>query len=1423
MLRRATKVLARIFITIVVIVLIIIGAGLATIETAWAKNRIRGLIVSQANEYLTATLDIGELSGSLVRGLQLRDVRLARDGKALIAIDEIALSYSIRELLQPGTVIRRIRLTRPRIEGGKQRDGRWDLAALVKREQTEEKRSGPGRPIEIQSIEIVDGRITLRDPLQFGAAHVPTDYQSLNASLSFEYYPVRWRVTFDHISWVGRDPTLDVTLMTGSFGHATGGWFFDALHVESPHSAYTLRGHIDTDMSPTRFDLQVRADAFAFQEWSGVLNGLKNIAVDSSFDVTLKGSSHALDSTVKLTGTGGSVAGRILFDTSLPGWHGKGSVDVTMLNLARWLNRADRPSNITGRVTFDLDLGFGIHFPRGTYTFDGPYAMYMNYAADDLKARGRITAEDVMIAEASAVACGAHVTTVDSTISLAGPFPFRFRGAADSVDLRFVPAGVPVPHVESTLGFDYDVHGRFSSPFVEGNARFRPSTFLGARIGAGTLGSIDTSQTPITWSGDGDVDAFDLHRVGEGLDVGWMQDPRYAGTIAGHFRVEGAGSDRGTLAMTASGRIFRASLFKGTFADAVVSMAIDRETLRASYDGRLDGIDPAIPFDDTRLAASLTGTARMTATVRGLLTAPVLKLGDYDVAGTMALAKSTVGKLALDRADIDATLRDSVLTLTRIDASGPSIAGVANGRLDFREPRVVADLSYDVSRADLEQLRPLTGGAAAGIVSTKGHVSGPSDALHAVGDASATDFDAPAAHALTVTGHYDVTTPSDDLARTRAHVNVHGSFLTLAGGAVQDASGIVNYEARQITFNVNLKQVETRSASLKGALTLLDVPAGTRALAIDELTISIGSAPWQLAKQPQRPTIQWTDAGVSITAATLTSSGNSRIDIAGDWRRNGSGILHVTAGHVSLDTLQRAFERPALYGGVLDVDATIRGGDAPSVTATVALTSGRVERVTFQQLRGRVDYADRELTLDLRLDQAPGVWISAVGTAPLSLLTATAETPAADAGRPIDLAVTSSRIDFGLIEGVTDVLRSVSGDAQINVRIAGTARDPHFTGTVSLAGAAFLVAGTGSRYKNASADIALGQDRITVNALHLDDAAGHQLRVTGSIGTRELTVGDVRIDVVAQRFEIMRNEFGRLDLDASLQLRGTFDSPRVAGDVTIDGTELHADEILQRVLFRPYAEEAAALPTTDVDAVAALNPWDRLGLDVSVHVPRTLRLTGKNVQVSANTPIGIGDIDLHVGGDLYLYKDSRQPLSVTGSLDTLSGAYVFQGRRFDVDEGRSSINFHGDLDPDLWVRVRRLISGVDTSVTLTGPLHQPELQLASTPPLDSSDILSLIVFNTSTNQLNTAQQQELLVRAGALAAGFLAGPLLSTIQSEIGIQTLEIDPGGDLGIGPKVTVGEELAPGLVARFSRQFGPDPYDEVMVEYYLSRILR
>ncbi|HEX7139702.1 MAG TPA: hypothetical protein VF219_17755, partial [Vicinamibacterales bacterium] len=674
MLRRLLRSTARVLITTLIIILAAIGVGVAAIETSWGKNRIRDLIVYQANQYLTATLTIGGLEGSILRGVQLHDIRLAQDGREMVSVDELALSYSVKELFQSGTVIRRLRLLKPVVNLSRLPDGGWDLVSIVKRERREGESTGPRRSITVQAVEVIDGHVQVHGPLDFGAAHAPTDYRSLGASFSFEYVPVRWRLAFTSVSFDGRAPELSLTKLSGALGNGPGGWLFEKLTVDTPRTTLVLDGRISRSGSPARLGLTANASRFSFQEWSGILPGLKNIAVEGPLQTTLSGPLAQLVTDVQIDGTAGAASGRVTLDTTVPGWHAAGAVDVRRLNLARWLNRGDRPSDITGHVTFDLALELGRHFPRGVFAFSGPHAAFMDYSADDVKAQGQLTAQEVRIARASGIAYGAAVDTHDGSIGLDAPFPFRFQGSVAQIDLRNVPKTVPVPRVESALTFDYDVTGQFVEPFLSGQATFARSTFLGTSIGDGTVGTIDTSQTPIVYSGDGEIADASLHRIGEGFGVQWMQDPRYAGTIGGRFRVDGRGFDASTMLLTVGGRMSRASLFGGRFADADVSLSIHDGTLTASYAGDFSGLDPAVALGDERLRASLTGNATVSLTVRDLLLREAT-LDDYEMAGALTVAAATMHGIEVERGRAAATVRGGSLTVTDLDVAGPAIQG----------------------------------------------------------------------------------------------------------------------------------------------------------------------------------------------------------------------------------------------------------------------------------------------------------------------------------------------------------------------------------------------------------------------------------------------------------------------------------------------------------------------------------------------------------------------------------------------------------------------------------------------------------------------------------------------------------------------------------------------------------------------------
>jgi hypothetical protein len=1395
----------------VLAVVLLVAGALVALETSWGKDQLRALVVSQANQYLTATLDIGRLGGSLLRGIELDNVRLARDGRELVAIDRVALSYSVRELIEGGTVIRRLELDRLHVAASRGRDGQWDLAGLVRSDPQRPPRQGPRRPLRIESLVIRDGGVTLGSPVSFGAARVPTQYTAFNAAFSVAFDDAGWRLDFDDASFSGASPPLVVTRLSGEIGSGPDGWAFDDLRVVTPRSDFTLTGRVDRRQPPTRLALDVKAPRFAFQEWSGVLNGLRNIAIESAFEARLSGPLAALDTHIDLRSNGGAVRSSVVLDSSVPGWHGAGTATVQRLDLSRWLNRPDRPSDITGDATFELDLHLGGRFPGGTFTFTGPHAAYLGYEADEVAARGRITDTDVLIASMTATAYGANIRLSSSTLAIDSPYAFHFVGRADGLDLRQLPPEVPVPHVESTLALDYDVAGRFVTPYIRGSAVFRDSEFLDATIARGATGSIDTLVEPFTYAGDGEIAGIDLNHFGRALDIGWLQEPRYDGSVRGRFHVRGSGSDLATMRLDGGGHLTVASIFDGQLSDAEVDIHIAGGSLEGSYDGALFHIDPAIPMADPRYHAALTGRGRGRVAVRDLLVRTVA-LADYTVSASLSLRDSAVRDLEVSAVTMDAMLARGTLTFSPLVASAPGADLEASGTIELDGLRS-SRLDYNVTHANLERLEAVIGEGFAGEVVTRGVLSGPLDRMRIQGEGTLSRFEGAGATALATEVSYDISVPDNDPQRAIGTLLARASFAQAFGRELPELEVDVAYDTGRVTGAVQARMQPDISVALHGTFV---TDARARTIDATELSIDALRTSWQLAPGAQ-PRLAWGDGGFDVRSLELVdgAGGRQHLSVNGSWRSQGGGALRVVARGLSVDTLTTQ-AAPARFGGSADLSAVVGGTrERPTVAADFAISQGRIRRLAYDRFAGHVDYADEVMTVDLRLDQAPGVWLTAVGQVPLGALDRTAP------GQDVRVAVRSSPISLTLVEGVTDVVRDVTGQMELDVTVLGNSRDPLFSGRVTVQDAAFQVAASGARYRNGRMALRLAPERVDVQQLRIDDQQGHPLELTGSLGTRELRVGDLQVALTARDFEVLNNEYGRANIDARLNFTGEFESPRLAGRIAVaGGSQLNVDRILDRALFQPYATRETTLP--ELDPIVALNPWERMGLDVELNVPGTLRFLGENVQVTPGTPLGLGDINLRAIGDLYLYKDPGQPLYVTGSLDSISGTYAFQGRRFDLDPA-SSINFRGDLNPELYVMVNRVISGVETRVSIVGPMRQPELRLASVPPLDPSDILSLIVFNTSTNQLSALQQQQLAVRAGTLAAGFLAAPMMAALERSIGIDTLEIEPGADIRSGPRVTIGDEIAPGLVARFSRQFGPAEYDEATLEYYLSRILR
>jgi autotransporter translocation and assembly factor TamB len=348
-------------------------------------------------------------------------------------------------------------------------------------------------------------------------------------------------------------------------------------------------------------------------------------------------------------------------------------------------------------------------------------------------------------------------------------------------------------------------------------------------------------------------------------------------------------------------------------------------------------------------------------------------------------------------------------------------------------------------------------------------------------------------------------------------------------------------------------------------------------------------------------------------------------------------------------------------------------------------------------------------------------------------------------------------------------------------------------------------------------------------------------------------------------------------VNANLQIQGDPLRPQIRGEVQLHTGRIEVDQVLRALTGGPYSTESAeavaqtgvlqetpplpglvqakpATPATETpkptvseqttkqvqaqqqrqatetaakNAASTIGPYQGMDLDLHVTIPDDLILRGRDLKTGANS-LGLGGVNVTVGGDLRLLKKPGTPIAVVGNVNTVRGSYSFYGRRFDIlRDGRIAFTGTNPPDPLLDVTASRVIqpTGIEARIHIEGTARRPRLTFSSTPPLDESEVLALIIFNQPLSGLESGQQSSLAAMAGSAAAGFVVAPLTQTLSRALSLDLFEISTtteasGGTAGI---VTVGQQVGESLFVRFREQFGSRPISEVILEYQLTRFLR
>ena len=1460
----------------------VLALALIVSQTPWFRDWLRRYIVRESKQYLNGQLTIGRVGGNLLFGVDLADIAVDVSGERIVAVKGVELDYSVFSFMATGLVLDQIKIDQPVVQVARDADG-WNLARLVKRQEQEADRQGPTRPVSLPSIEIADARISIEDSTAPGVS-LPRRLDDVDLKAGFEYAPVHFSVNLEHVSFRGRSPDLSLQELTGKLAVRDDNLYMERVTLKTSETSLTMDGVVEQYLSTPIVKLTTTGNV-SLPEVGRIVPAAAGYRLHPAVNIKANGPAERLNLDVDVQSEAGRVRGRLTGDVQAPDFGARGEVSVERLNLAPILKDPAQRTDLTGHARLDLTMKSApASAPaadrlNGTFAFEGPRVVAAGYEARNVKISGKVAGPRITIdGRASAYGGTAAARGLVVTPAPGRALSFDLRGSAEGVDLRRLPETTGAPQLATNLSVaDYHVTGQGRS--LHGTATLNESTVEGATIATGTTAKFDVAPTMVSYAARGSVANLDLDRVGAVLKIDALAKPAYDSRFNGSFDVTGslpraqasapaaesgaAGPSRSAMKLDASGTLTDSEILGGRLPELAFDAHLDRGALTGRADGRFEGFNPATIANRKELEGELSGSVNANFAIQDVA-APITP-DAVTADGRATLARSEVGGLRIDSAEVDGQYAAQVGNLTKFTIAGPDVKADGSGRLAL-DRRSDSNLKYHIEAVNLPELAKLAGQTeVGGAAILDGTLTGNAASLVTTGTLDGGNLSYGANSALDLNSQYTVTVPELQLADARVQAATKATFVKAGGAELNSVEATTTYDKKTLEFSTNIKE-KTRELDATGQVIL---HPDHQEIHLPTLAVRTQGIEWRMAPGGQA-TVKYGRERVELDGVRLVSADQS-LDVSGTLAlgtATPAGALDVHARNVDLKQLETLMLQNRGFAGRLNADLKIAGSAAaPAVDGKVEIVDGSFQNYHYQSLTANLDYKGTRLGLDATLRQSPTEFVTAKGSVPTSLFKAspTGAHVEATPGNEVDLQVQSSAISLALVQGVTNQLTNVSGTIEADVHVTGSGLDPHVQGFVDIKDGAFGVPAAGGAFRGLTTRIELQRDVVRIPEFRLLDHHGEQLRVAGELAVHSRNVGAVNVSIDSDNFEVIDNELGDVQVQAALKITGELRRPRLVGDVRLDAARIEVDRVME-LFYSPYAIEAlpdvisaertvegsgsaedatkealdkakvsAAAPGAEEKAAAdearAPAPGgiaEAVSLDVHVVMPDNFVLRGKDLRPGGPTGTALGDMNITVGGDVRVRKEPGAPVTLVGTVNTVRGTYAFQGRKFDL--GRDgTIRFIGTrtINPTLDISATRTIpdTGVEARIHITGTAKGPQLALSSTPPLEESDILSLIVFNRPVNELGTGERSSLAATAGGIATGFIAAPLGESIGKALDLDLFEIAPtttqSGELGAS--ITLGQQVNERTFLKLYQEFGGRSTTQFQLEYQLARFLR
>jgi len=389
----------------------------------------------------------------------------------------------------------------------------------------------------------------------------------------------------------------------------------------------------------------------------------------------------------------------------------------------------------------------------------------------------------------------------------------------------------------------------------------------------------------------------------------------------------------------------------------------------------------------------------------------------------------------------------------------------------------------------------------------------------------------------------------------------------------------------------------------------------------------------------------------------------------------------------------------------------------------------------------------------------------------------------------IDVSVRSDGVDISPLAAFNPELQRIDGKLKIDVSAFGTGENPNVSGKVELEDVKFKVYSLRNEVEipHAVMDMEGIYGILQPAIINTGEGEGvfegrvdlRDLSYTGKGTMKGLLVKSNPDDVTA-------------NLDGELDVKGQGFKAFIDGNITARNVKAIVPEkpikYIENIQFvddrNIQAEEFIFTGKGPVDYFI-----EYIAMDIDVDVPTNSWVKGSGANIE-------------VEGKLKVKKDYGEVYVVSGNIDVVRGEYHFMGKLFNIESGTVSYRGKEIVDPFLDVRALYEVSSVEIYINITGTAEKPKIQLSSDPPLDENEIVSYLVFGTSSENISTDERVAFQERAGEILGTMAVGEIRGMFGEEFALDVITIK-GGQTGFrDTHVEVGKYLTKDLYVGYER---------------------